>query len=96
MAYDFHPDAKQELDDAVAYYDNISREMGDAFVTEVERALNRVEKFPQAWTELSKNTRRCRIASFPYGIIYALKEQQILIVAVMHLQRQPNYWTNRI
>ncbi|MBN3950074.1 MAG: hypothetical protein HWQ38_27825 [Nostoc sp. NMS7] len=26
MAYDFHPDAKQELDDAVAYYDNISRE----------------------------------------------------------------------
>ncbi|AFY30580.1 hypothetical protein [Calothrix sp. PCC 7507] len=27
MAYNFHPDAKQELDDAVAYYDNISREM---------------------------------------------------------------------
>jgi hypothetical protein len=26
MAYDFHPDAKQELDDAVAYDDNISRE----------------------------------------------------------------------
>ncbi|MEH1859127.1 MAG: type II toxin-antitoxin system RelE/ParE family toxin [Nostoc sp.] len=96
MAYDFHPDAKQELDNAVAYYDNISREMGDAFVTEVERALNRIEQFPQAWTQLSKNTRRCRIASFPYGIIYAITEQQILIVAVMHLQRQPNYWTNRI
>ncbi|WP_201447887.1 type II toxin-antitoxin system RelE/ParE family toxin [Calothrix sp. PCC 7507] len=55
-----------------------------------------MEQFPQAWTQLSKNTRRCRIASFPYGIIYAIKEQQILIVAIMHLQRQPNYWTNRI
>jgi hypothetical protein len=27
MAYNFHPDAKQELDETVAYYDNISREM---------------------------------------------------------------------
>ncbi|QFS43316.1 type II toxin-antitoxin system RelE/ParE family toxin [Nostoc sphaeroides] len=70
--------------------------MGDAFIAEVERTLNRIEQFPQAWTQLSKNTRRCRIASFPYGIIYAIKEQQILIVAIMHLQRQPNYWTNRI
>ncbi|MCC5608167.1 type II toxin-antitoxin system RelE/ParE family toxin [Nostoc sp. CHAB 5834] len=96
MAYNFHPDAKQELDDAVAYYDNISRDMGDAFIAEVERTLNRIEQFPQTWTQLSKNTRRCRIASFPCGIIYAIKEQQILIVAIMHLQRQPNYWTNRI
>ncbi|WP_199336359.1 type II toxin-antitoxin system RelE/ParE family toxin [Nostoc sp. FACHB-110] len=48
MAYNFHPDAKQELDDAVAYYDNISRDMGDAFVTEVERAITRIEQFPQA------------------------------------------------
>lgn len=96
MAYDFHPDAKQELNDAVAYYDNISREMGDAFVAEVERALNRIEQFPEAWILLSKNTRRCRVASFPYGIIYAITKQQILIIAVMHLQRQPNYWTNRI
>jgi plasmid stabilization system protein ParE len=96
MPYDFHPDAKQELDDAVAYYDNISREMGDAFLAEVERAISRIEQFSEAWTQLSKNTRRCRVASFPYGIIYAIREQRILIVAVMHLQRQPNYWTNRI
>ncbi|MCC5628184.1 type II toxin-antitoxin system RelE/ParE family toxin [Nostoc sphaeroides] len=96
MAYDFHPDAKKELDDAVAYYDNISREMGDAFLAEVELAISRIEQFSEAWTQLSKNTRRCRVASFPYGIIYAIREQQILIVAVMHLQHQPNYWTNRI
>ncbi|MBD2609402.1 type II toxin-antitoxin system RelE/ParE family toxin [Scytonema hofmannii FACHB-248] len=51
MAYNFHPDAKQELDDAVAYYDNISRDMGDAFIAEVERTLNRIEQFPQAWTQ---------------------------------------------
>ncbi|MEH1859132.1 MAG: type II toxin-antitoxin system RelE/ParE family toxin [Nostoc sp.] len=48
MAYDFHPDAKQELDDAVGYYDNISCEMGDAFLAEVERAISRIEQFSEA------------------------------------------------
>ena len=48
MAYDFHPDAKRELEDAVAYYDNISRELADAFIEEVEQTLDRIEKFPEA------------------------------------------------
>jgi hypothetical protein len=48
MAYDFHPDAKRELEDAVAYYDNISRELGDAFIEEVEETLDRIEKFPRS------------------------------------------------
>ena len=96
MAYDFHPDAKRELKDAVAYYDNISRELGDAFIEEVEQTLDRIQKFPEAWPQLSKNTRRCRTLSFPYGIVYQIKNQRILVVAVMHLQRKPNYWSDRI
>ncbi|HLO84844.1 MAG TPA: hypothetical protein VK203_07505 [Nostocaceae cyanobacterium] len=46
MKFDFHPDAKQELDDAVAYYDNISREIRDAFITEVEQSIKRIINFP--------------------------------------------------
>ena len=46
MAYDFHPDAKRELEDAVAYYDNTSIELGNTFIDEVERTINRIEKFP--------------------------------------------------
>ena len=48
MTYDFHPNAKRELEDAVAYYDNISRELGDAFIEEVEQTLDRIEKFPRS------------------------------------------------
>jgi hypothetical protein len=47
MAYDLHPDAKRELEDAIAYYDNISRQMGDAFIAEFERAIDRIEQFPE-------------------------------------------------
>lgn len=90
MAHDFHPDAKRELEDAVTYYDNISCELCNAFLEEVEQTLERIEKFPEAWPQLSENTRRCRTLSFPYGIVYQIKDQRILVVAVVHLQRKPN------
>ncbi|MCL1472431.1 type II toxin-antitoxin system RelE/ParE family toxin [Argonema antarcticum] len=96
MAYDFHPDAQRELEQAVAYYDNIDSELADAFIDEVERTIERIENFPEAWPKISENTRRCRTVGFPYGIVYKVKEERILLVAVMHLQRQPNYWDDRI
>jgi hypothetical protein len=52
------------------HYDNISRVLGDAFLDEVERTLERIVMFPEAWTPLSLRTRRCRISGFPYGMIY--------------------------
>ena len=39
--------------------------------------------------------RRRLLRRFPYGILYKEEESQIVIVAVMHLQRRPGYWRNR-
>jgi toxin ParE1/3/4 len=41
--------------------------------------------------------RRCLIHRFPYGVIYALNEEEseIFILAVMHLHREPGYWSER-
>lgn len=96
MQYDFHPDAQRELQAAVDYYDAINQELGDAFLDEVERSLERIVKFPEAWAQLSVNTRRCRTVGFPYGIVYQIQGDRILVVAFMHLQRKPNYWADRV
>lgn len=95
MGYDFHPAAQRELQEAVDYYDAISQDLGDAFLDEVERALERIMDFPEAWAQLSANTRRCRMLGFPYGIIYQSRGDRLLVIAVMHLQRKPNYWADR-
>ncbi|NES77386.1 MULTISPECIES: type II toxin-antitoxin system RelE/ParE family toxin [unclassified Okeania] len=95
MVCDFHPEAQREMQEAVAYYDTINSILADKFIAEAEFTLNRIEKFPEAWPKLSANTRRCRILSFPYGIVYKHSESRILVVAVMHLQRKPNYWIDR-
>jgi len=95
VACEFHPEAKRELLDVVAYYDSIELDLGNRFIQEVEQALERIEQFPQAWASLSVNSRRCRLSSFPYGVVYQIAPQGIMILAVMHLQREPGYWSDR-
>lgn len=46
MNLHFEPHAQRELEDTVAYYDAIRRELGDSFVAEVERLIERILSFP--------------------------------------------------
>jgi hypothetical protein len=33
---------------------------------------------------------------FPYGVVYAIRNDEIYLIAVMHLKRRPFYWKKRI
>jgi ParE toxin of type II toxin-antitoxin system, parDE len=96
MKVSFLKPADDELHEAIAYYQIQRDGLGDEFLIEVLSALDRIKLFPQAWSPLSKRTRRCLIRRFPYGIVYSLREDEILVVAVAHLHRQPLYWENRL
>ena len=85
-----------ELDDAFDYYNYELPGLGNAFLSEVLNALDRIGEFPEAWHSCSKRTRRCQTRRFPYGIIYQIREQEILVVAIANLHRKPDYWKDRI
>jgi plasmid stabilization system protein ParE len=87
--------ARQELADAVAFYDAHGHDLGNSFLDEFAAAVARIEEYPEAWPTLSPNTRRCRLRRFPYGLIYRADGEVIFIVAVAHLHREPDYWRNR-
>jgi len=88
--------AQVELDEAIEYYNYEAPGLGNEFLTEVLNALDRIGKFPEAWHPCSKRTRRCQTRRFPYGIIYQLREKEILVVAIANLHRKPEYWNDRI
>ena len=74
--------AEIEPDEAIGYYNYEAPGLGDAFLTEVLDTLDRIGKFPEAWHPCSKRTRRCQVRRFPYGIIYQIREKEILVIAV--------------
>jgi hypothetical protein len=96
MKYSFHPSAKTELNKAVDYYEKFQPGLGLEFAKECYLTIHRIIKYPKAWSPLSKNTRRCLTNRFPFGIIYQILGNEIFIIAVMHLNKKPSYWKERI
>ena len=88
--------AQRELDEAIAYYNSQVPGLGDAYLVESVATIERIRRFPEAWQPLGEQVRRCRLRRFPYGLIYAVDEGNILIVAVAHTHRRPGYWRDRL
>jgi plasmid stabilization system protein ParE len=88
--------AQHEVDDAVAWCNRQATGLGRELLDELDRAIRRAIAFPLSYPEIEPGIRRCRLARFPYGIIYGLDDQTLVVVAVAHLHRRPRYWIDRI
>lgn len=85
-----------EFREAVAWYRDTAPEAAEAFIQEIRTARGRIVEHPHAWHKLGGNTRRFRLRRFPYGVIYAVEPEAIVIVAIAHLHREPEYWRDRL
>ena len=65
------------------------------FATEIYTAIERILSHPLVWTEIEKEVRRCLVSRFPYGVLYSVEPDQIYILAIMDLHRDPDYWKYR-
>ncbi|NOX36710.1 MAG: type II toxin-antitoxin system RelE/ParE family toxin [Calditrichaeota bacterium] len=96
MKISFHPDAREEFFEAIDYYEECQQGLGLEFAKEIYSTIQRIVHFPEAWAKMSKNTRRCLVNRFPYGVIYQIGKDEINIIAIMQLNRKPGYWKRRI
>ncbi len=91
----FDPLADKEFDESVHYYEACQVGLGMEFA-EAVYATGRISEYPAAWAEISKNTKRCLVNRFPYGVIFQVKFGTLRIIAVANLHRRPGYWKNRV
>ncbi|MEP7211877.1 MAG: type II toxin-antitoxin system RelE/ParE family toxin [Acidobacteriota bacterium] len=96
MNFAFHPEARVEFIEAIAYYETCRAGLGIRFSREVHSTIERITRRPSAWPKNSKYTRRCLTTRFPFGVIYEIRKDDVLIIAVTHLNRKPGYWVDRI
>ncbi|MEM7152687.1 MAG: type II toxin-antitoxin system RelE/ParE family toxin [Myxococcota bacterium] len=89
------PEARDELRRATSWYAERSPTAAALFVEAYKLARSRISELPTAWPELEPGIRRVSFRRFPYGLLYTIEPDHILVLAVMHQKRQPGYWRGR-
>jgi toxin ParE1/3/4 len=96
MRWEFHPEALEEYESAADYYAERDPELQLRFIESIENSIERILEAPTRWRVIDDDVRRCLAQVFPYGVLYTIEADFILIVAVMHFSREPGYWKQRI
>ena len=88
--------AKLEFHDSIKYYEQQEKGLGKKFSNDIQTSINRIKNFPNSYQKVSNQIRRCTLHRFPYNILYLFEEDTILIIAIAHQHRIPDYWVDRV
>ena len=86
----FHPDAREEYLDAIAWYLTHSEMIARAFQQEVYEAIDRIQDGPSRWPIFADQVRWIRLRRFPYLLYFEeVSSSAVEILAVAHANRRP-------
>jgi len=88
--------AEQEMLEAAQYYERQSKGLGSSFLLEIQDAIDDIANSPETWPITRYDIRHRSIKRFPYRVLYRIDIDEIVVVAIMHLRRHPNYWLERL
>jgi len=94
----FHPAARDDVREALAWYDAQRVGLGDELLEIVRAAIDRIGEFPDLYPEVIPGVRRAVLSRFPYALFYRPHSSQantIEILAVFHHRRDPATWHRR-
>lgn len=97
IPFRFHPQARVELREAIAWYAERSFDAAIGLADSVEVAIRKIREHPHAWQQWHGNSEvSVRITrGYPFLVVYIPLAQEILILAIAHQRRRPGYWLAR-
>jgi len=96
LVLEFLPEATAEAECATGCYEARAPGLGVRFREEVESACAAIVQHPLLWRERPGGFRRVNLPGFPYYLAYVLRDERVIIVAVAHASRHPDYWKYRM
>ena len=97
MRIRLHREAEREITEVSDYYGAISPRLRAGFGAELARAMDRLLQQPMAGAPVALRgaLRRIVMARFPYSVFSRASGEEILVIAVAHHARRPDYWSGR-
>ncbi len=87
--------AQAELVEAIVEYETARAGLGARFDAEVDRSLSRIASAPGQFPEIEPGYRRALVRGFPYGIFFTATNDEVVVLAILHLHRSPETWRSR-
>ena len=88
--------AEEEMTEAAIFYEDQAHGLGSEFLDDVQSSIDRLRDNPMIGHALTGELRRSLLSRFPYSLIYVIKPDDLLIIAVAHQRRRPGYWRERV
>lgn len=91
----FRPIAKQEMVESIAWYESRRSGLGIEFAEAIETLIGRISHNPEQFRGIRGSVRRAVLHRLPYTIHFLDVENQIIVLAVFHLKRNPGLLEGR-
>ncbi|MCK4414649.1 MAG: type II toxin-antitoxin system RelE/ParE family toxin [Candidatus Eisenbacteria sp.] len=92
---EFHPAAVEEGRAAREWYEQRNTSAAAAFLAELDKAIAKISETPEGSPSYVHGTRRFLLRRFPFYVVFRVCRDRIVIVAIAHARRRPNYWKSR-
>jgi hypothetical protein len=101
MSLPYHPEANEELEQAIRDYAKVDPELADSLIDAVLRAEDEIVEEPLRYpvaedAPVGFEVRYRLLKKFKFRLVYVVDEGQVQVVAFAHLRKRPAYWHNRI
>jgi len=87
--------AQADVRRAARFYAKESRTLAAEFVLEVDRSAARLVEYPEVGVPTRRGARKLLRRRFPYLMIYRVDPERVVILAVGHQRRHPDFWLSR-
>lgn len=91
----FRSQFEVDIAEAASRYEAQRSGLGRDFLRSIDRSISAIEENPFIFRKVHRETRRAPIDRFPYGLIYKVTEDEIVLIACMHSRRHPSNWQGR-
>ena len=91
----FRPQARIAALEAQAWYESRAAGLGLEFARAIDAAVASAVRNPEAYSLVASSCRRVLLRRFPFSLVYRVRGDELLVVAVFHHRRDPTVLAQR-
>jgi len=92
---EFKPEVYDDIKIAYDWYESQRVGLGEDFLLTLEESYAKIARTPKLYQLIYKTVRRKLVRRFPYGVFFTLRDDKIIVIAVLHTKSNPVTWNER-